>query len=175
MIKLKQNDGFSFIELVVMIAIVGLLATTVFINFSGVNFVKNQEAAILDFNYSIRKIQNYSLIGKKNVQNAVPVAYGIYIINDKKYNLFLDYNDDKVFGQDDVLLQSIDLPDGITISPSGGTITAAVPEGSFCYDDNNLIGLSDCDGETSFFMIIDGSNLSKKVYINHITGQVSYE
>lgn len=177
MYLIKKQKGFTLIEQIIVISIVGVLAITAIITFSNTNLRKRQRASVLDFNYNLRRIQNFSLIGKKDPADQVPDAYGIYIEDDNTYIVFADTNGDNIREVGiDTDIQTIDLQSGISIAPTGGTVISLVPKGGFCFDsDNDGPDLPDCSGSTTFNITITGSGINQEVVIDHLSGQVSHD
>jgi Tfp pilus assembly protein FimT len=92
----KNNCGYTYLDLMLSIAIIGILSALSIITFSSYKHNSDVQMAILKLASDIRQTQNYALGLKRFNGNISEGGWGISLqtgINNKKYIIFADYND----------------------------------------------------------------------------------
>lgn len=120
--KLKMQSGFSIIELIVVVFIIGIMSSVMFANYRQGERDTTLEYAAQGIAQDIRKAQNLSLAGSK-LDEEFTWGYGIHFDINKKSEYFIygdvgvqniDYQYDKV--NDKVVPDLITLPTNVEIS-----------------------------------------------------------
>ncbi len=171
---LQNEKAFILIEQVVIISIIGLLALSAIFAFSNVTLKQKQRAAVQELYFNLRRIQNYSITGRL-VQNKLPKNYGLYL-DKNRYILFLDMNGSKTFDPSvDDIIEVVKIDPILKITPSTGAFVSQIPNGSFCFNEKNIIGKQNCKGTTKIEISILGLNIVKSIKVYHELGFISYE
>ena len=168
-----NQNGFSLVELIIIMVIVTLLSTGAAVAFSYRGLVSRQDAALLQLTFNLRKIQNFALTGLVDDNNIVPSAYGIYLESSEQYLIFRDINGNFVYDQDDTVIERTVVGQDIRLSPIESAIVSIVPTGLFCYDTDNVSGGEDCNSESILSVGIEGSTVTKDIVVDHISGKIS--
>lgn len=172
--KLKKQQGFTFVEQVIVLAIIAFLSVTAMFTFSNVTIKQKHIAARDELIFNLRKIQNYAMTGRL-IEDSVPIYYGIHIIDENNYKVFADINGDKLFDTSDVILDTVVVDSELTLSPNLGTYLAVVPNGSFCYHTAVNIPVElDCDSSRVQLIMIADTNVSHEIMIDPVLGDISY-
>jgi len=125
----KKESGFSIIELLVVIFIIGLISSSVLVSyFNGNNqYSLTQATQILAAN--IRQVQNKALSGQQ--QGVSPYGFGVKIVSATQYVIFLNPtsapSNDYVEGSSQIV-ETISLPTGTVVSPINQRIFYIPPD-----------------------------------------------
>ncbi len=196
--KYKTECGFTIIELLVVLSIMGLFIAAVLVNFAGTRGQRNLRIAQNELATNVRKVQSYVLSSRDT--SAGPVKY--YVLkfdtaNASQYVLQAVQHDVTVFTSP---VETFDLPKGITINaldtqlPYGSSTIAtscaqlafALPFNKMYLDttctisgaSNSLIrdqGILDNldNGLVTITLRDSQSNTTKSVIINGVSGVVT--
>ncbi len=119
-IENKKYSGFTFAELIITIAIVGIMTVVAIVSMNPSKTQAKLKAAQTEVASSIKQAQSYALQGKK--QGAItPQYYGIKFTNSTNYELYCNTS----------IVETYKLKDGVVLSgalPSG--ITFSIPDGN---------------------------------------------
>ena len=176
MLKVSRLDklhtrisGFTLIEMVVVIAIIGIISSVMFANFRFGKKELTLTNAAENLVGNLRLAQNMSL-GLKTEEGVIPQGgYGIHIqVGSTIYELFAD-SGDKIYQVDEVV-NTVSLPDEVEItSISTGTPSdiVFVPPHTDIY----INGLQGSD-EVRIFLQLKGTSKTKQVFIGRVSGQI---
>lgn len=118
---MQKQKGFTIIELIVVIAIMGVISTLFLVNYNGQRGPRNLKLAQNLLVTNIRKTQSYILSAKTINSNLTARYYQVRI--DKNSNRYLIYGLDTT--NTAYLVETVNLPSGVTVSniqysPVGG-------------------------------------------------------
>lgn len=123
--KDKKQKGFSLLEMLVSVSILGIMLSIFAVNYRGANSKSELVGAAQKMASDIRLMQNYGLSLKKfSPTDTEPPAggWGIYINNaSTSYVLFADKNTpngNKAYDNGEKFREIL-LPGGITVAPNG--------------------------------------------------------
>ena len=109
-----SQKGFSLIELMMVIAIVGIASTIVIAQYSNSRDLKALSFGAKQIANDVRMAQNYAF-GALESGGTNP-GYGIsFSNNSSSYIIFADKNNDKTYGGAGEEFQTVNLPDGVTV------------------------------------------------------------
>lgn len=113
---IRNNSGFSIIELIVSVAIVAMMAGIFFANYRGGGVRTDLIGASQKLASDIRLAQNFSL-GTKEFDNITPQGgWGVRLNDDSgNYIIFADNNGNYEYDEDDERYSVINLPPNIVI------------------------------------------------------------
>lgn len=121
-----SRKGFTLIEVLVMTGIIVVLSGAVL--FGGLAGQKRHEVtrAVQQVTADLRRAQNLAISGK--TQGGVsPAGYGLYV-NAGNYALFYNQNTNKQHNGASVVLETIALPSGVNLGPTGTSIYFVPPD-----------------------------------------------
>lgn len=90
----KYASGFSIVELIVIMAIIGIMSSVVIVNMRSTDNISRTMAAQREVTSAIRLVQNYALQGKTQPNGAAiqaPCGYGIVVLDATHYRLFYNF------------------------------------------------------------------------------------
>lgn len=139
-ISSRQSSGLSYVEIIVTVAIIGIVTVVAIANYVGGKQRKQVEYGARQLTQDIRKMQALSLAGKKideNLATPRPCGYGFFLrrrnlsmgYTGTTYKLFLEPGEgecDNGQGADNQVIEEITLPTGVYIKRVGGTNRAGV-------------------------------------------------
>jgi Tfp pilus assembly protein FimT len=98
--KIKNNYGYTYLDLMLSIAIIGILSAISIITFASYKNNSDVQIAALKLASDIRQTQNYAL-GLKEFNTSIPNGWGIHMLTDAanngKYIIFADKNANFVY------------------------------------------------------------------------------
>ncbi|MCX6761804.1 MAG: GspH/FimT family pseudopilin [Candidatus Moranbacteria bacterium] len=123
------SKGFSFVELMVVIAIIGIMVAVVTVSFGGSRATTRLKAAQDEVTSAIKLAQSYALQGKIPAAGVKPSAYGFKFTSNQSYQIFY------VAGGVETALETYSLSDkGVTLTspaPASTRLTFDLPNGNF--------------------------------------------
>ncbi len=110
--RLKASQGFSIVELMIVVAIVGILGTLTAVQFSGTGQVSQVRDAARLVTADLQRAQSWAQTGKTCCSSVVPNGYGvIFDHNQDTYILYAEFSGNKQYdlSSSDVAVSTIDL------------------------------------------------------------------
>ncbi len=108
-----RSRGFTFVEMIVVVAVIGLLATIIVLQFNGTNSAVELDSAISVVHADIRRATVFATTGKTCcAADAVPEGYGlVFTPGTTAYILYADVDGDHLYSASstDEVIQTIDL------------------------------------------------------------------
>jgi len=182
-VNLKNNKGFSLIELLVSIAILVIVSGIVFFNQSGFNNNVLLENLAYEISLTIRQAQSYGLQSKETKIGAISTfeaGYGVYfdLANPDKLVLYLDENEDHIYDLGETEVDSLKITGGSEITKLCAGVDCNVTKLSIsfirpdptAYISNNNAFLE----STGKITITSKKNEEKVISINRL-GQISID
>lgn len=139
---MKKSKGFTIIEMLVIIFIIGIISTTLVVNWR-----RNEKRYLVqrvaqEIAQNIRKAQDLALTSKKISGQEMPYGYGVFFSKDSNnfYIIFGNIADDKKYQTSDILVENVELDSQIQIdSLSSGqnndlNILFSIPDGFTSFD-----------------------------------------
>lgn len=128
----KNKKGFSFIELMVVIAIIGIMTAVTTVSLGNTRTKKEVEVAAREVAAAIREAQNYALAGKQVSGAEYPCDYKFNaMVGTSNYNIAYDYH---IYGNaacNPKNLYSSSLKNGVSFeSVPPNPISFSIPYGS---------------------------------------------
>jgi prepilin-type N-terminal cleavage/methylation domain-containing protein len=169
---MKNQHGFTIVELIVTMSIMAILASMVVINFRA-NEIENlldQEAQ--RYVTVVRQAQNYALTGQK-FEDQVPKAYGLYIgADNKQMILYADLDEDATFDGNEEVQRYIldDRLEFFIINVNFLFLSYKTVDG-FCWDDYTACG-GDVETIISVIQKEDDVSQSRTIRYDRRSGQV---
>jgi len=129
-IKKKNLKGVTLLELVVVMAIVGIMVTVITVSFGSENTKKNLETNAREFSSILREAQNYSLTGRQNDSSNTTCAYSItWTIATSTYRLNAISKNGTLCNGTSASVATYALKQGVVFS-NGGAATFSLPWGA---------------------------------------------
>lgn len=130
MLNSKHNrEGFTLLEMLVVVAIISLMSSLVISNYNSQKKAKEMQFAGQEIADSIRKAQNYSINIKKFENYNISGGYGTHFTDGgSSFIIFLDdsVNKNKTYGPEDYVVETVDFPPGINVENlNGGAVGVA--------------------------------------------------
>jgi prepilin-type N-terminal cleavage/methylation domain-containing protein len=174
----RHQAGFTVVELMVVVAMVAILSTLVFVNFSGQQADDELESATQLIASDLRKVITWSQTGRvDDAAGAVPLAYGIHF--EEGSNQYLIYSDfgDLVYNAFDTVVETVDLAEGELVE--GVVVAACLPGAAACdLAVTATEGEITVDGATTDNLVVvlqhSGSGDTRTIQVNRQTGQISF-
>lgn len=93
MIKIKNKfvSGFTLLEVLVVVAIIGIMTSVAFVSVQRGKIDKEVSAAAEQVASAIREAQNYALSGKQPSTTETTCGFGFRRINLTRYNIFYNH------------------------------------------------------------------------------------
>lgn len=137
--KIKNHQGFTLIELIVSIAIIGFVTTIGVVNYRNANKSSVLQIEAHKAATDIRRAQNMAL-GAIEFNGAVPAAWGVNFdgASADRYMIFADQDNNQIYNGGDGIFATINLKNNIVLDIAGSINVAFVPPDPTTY----LNGLS---------------------------------
>lgn len=170
--KISKSSGVTYVELLVTIAIIGIVSALAIAGYVGGEQRQRVVYAAQQIEQDIRKVQTLSLAGKKdNAASQRPCGYGIKFDNNAaSYVLFRDMPDcsssNKIYDSGEKLGETVQLPKDLKIVFTGSSpknVYYSIPFAEVFVDGVSLVG------ET---IDVTNSSFTKTITIKN-TGEVS--
>jgi len=117
--KCLQASGFTLVEMIVVVGIIGILSTVVVLQFTGTNRNFSLQNAQSFLRSDLRRVMTYASTGKTCcTDQAVPEGYGLLITpGNTTYELYADVDGDHMYtsGGVDQILETIDAQTGESV------------------------------------------------------------
>ncbi len=124
----RKSNGFTLVELIVVIGVIAVLTTVFLINFSSQKGPRNLRISTAELNTNLRKIQSYTL-SSRDTATGVPAAYYLMSLNtlsgaNTKYTSSLIDNNSAISTTETVVLPTDVTINSISITAADGTTVA---------------------------------------------------
>lgn len=196
--KLKNQKGFTIIELLVVLAIMGLFLGAVLVNYARTRGPRNLRIAQNEMVTNIRKVQSYVLSSRNTSEG--PVKYYVLKFDEENPTQYILQAVQQDYANFSNAVETFNLPTGITISaidtqqPYGSStvdsrcaqIAFSLPFNKMFLDttcdisgaSNSVIrdqgALDNLDNSLATITMLDSqSNTTRSVIINGVSGVVS--
>ena len=164
----KLQQGFSLPELLVAIAIVGLISTITVVNFRAgqkkdvLNFAADELAS------NLRGVQVSALSGELVNGEEPRGGYGMnFVSGQNSYTYFANAdNVDYVFGEDDAEIRTYNLPQGVTLDSSNLDVVFKQPRPTI------FINGAEEEIEAQIILRHEDVTETKTIIINRISGRI---
>jgi len=183
-VNLKNNKGFSLIELLVSIAIIVIVSGIVFFNQSGFNNNVLLENLAYEISLTIRQAQSYGLQSRETGTGTddFTAGYGVYfdLDNPDKLVLYLDEDKNHIYdynsGEDEV--DSLKITSGSEITKLCAGLDCSARELSISFirpDPTAYINKNNDSSESTGKITITSKKLEEKVISINRLGQISID
>jgi prepilin-type N-terminal cleavage/methylation domain-containing protein len=154
-LKNRYSKGFTLVELLVVVAIVGLITVIVFTNYRMGEKEFLLQGAVHQISQDARRVQGMAL-ASRSIGGSVPSGYGIYfnLSDPNQYILFADNDDDGLYGSGDTDIEvlEINLPISLTAISTGSPLSVVFSPP----DPSVLISGNPATAETSITLNYEG-------------------
>lgn len=123
MAKIQNKKGFSFLELIIVVAIIGIMTVAAFVSLYGAKESKSVEIAAREVAAAIREAQNNALTGKIVNSGEYPCQFSFVSSPSSAYQIEYGYHTGSECG---VITYAYNLQNGAVFSGSV-TISFGVP------------------------------------------------
>lgn len=136
----KVKAGFSFIELIIAMAIFGIMTAAMLVSLQGGKDAKAVEVAAREVAAAIREAQNNALTGKITAAGEYPCKFSFisFSPNSSSYKINYEYytatGGNSCLSSPNIADTIYQLKNGVTFSGGIQTITFGVPHGSLTAD-----------------------------------------
>jgi prepilin-type N-terminal cleavage/methylation domain-containing protein len=113
----KNSIGFTIIELLVVVAVIGVISTMLVVNWRQGEKQYLLQRTAQEMVQNIRKAQDMALTSSRH-ECEIPDNYGVYFTTQSpgSYKIFADKNDNNQYDGADSDVENIDIESGIEIS-----------------------------------------------------------
>lgn len=135
--KIAFHKGFSFIELMLVIAVMGIMISIMF-RYNRIRNESQVKAAQTEVVATMKQAQSYSLQGK-SLLTGTPYKYVFKFSSNREYGIYW-CGSDPCNPDTDVLVERYFLPGGVRLTSPGYSATRFefdVPNGNYCNNPNN--------------------------------------
>lgn len=174
----RKNEGFTFIEMLIVIFIIGLIATSVVVSIRKSNKESSLRFARENLGAVLKQAQTMTFSGKTKLSGGeVPAGgYGVYIQTTTSYILFADDDGEGDYDSGEGI-ETINLPEKIEFFESGGgafrrtRVIFRPPDGIMKIE--RLIGSwTQVADLTLYLRITDDPTKTARVYVNSVSGLI---
>ena len=146
----KKNRGFTLLEVVIVIAIMGILSMITLVSWSQSRTEKDVELAVREFQAIMRQAQGNAMVGKMdpNNPNNTPCEYRLLTVGNSapytQYKLAYKYKNGPTCSGGLQTLQTFTLPNGVVFSNkwSDDGLVFTLPTGSGTAANTSSIALT---------------------------------
>ncbi len=129
MYERTRRRGFTLIEVLIVVAIIGIVSAMILVTFSGQRQTRNMERAANEVQAALREAQNYALSGRAGTINENNSYYGINFTAGAAYSLVSSSG----------TISSYSLKNGITAS-AASSVRFMLPRGEVYIGGSALSG-----------------------------------
>lgn len=126
----KTRSGFTLIEVVIVVAIIGITSTVVFVSISASRATRGLDRGSREVMAALREAQNYALSGRSATISENNTFFGLQISSATDYNVVSSSG----------TISTYTLKDGVTFTSGNTTIEFALPRGDVRQGGTPLVG-----------------------------------
>ncbi len=153
MYERTRAHGFTLIEVLIVVAIIGIVSAMILVTFSGQRQTRNLERAAREVLATLREAQNYALSGRAGAISENNTYYGVQIASATAYSVVASSG----------TIASYTLKSGVTFSSGATTISFTLPRGDV------LVGGAPLSG--SYRISLAGTGSSRYICV-YSTGRI---
>jgi len=177
-IKINNKKGFTLLELIVSVAIIGIVSSISIANYKSVNIQNRLVTSTHNLVNNLRLSQTYSLGSKEFGGNISSGGWGVYfnIANPDYYIIFADTNGDKDYTSSAEKHQQVELSKNVSINKISDIFHASLSELAITFvpPDPTIYINSSTINTASIILNEDINNSTSTISINFF-GLVDYE
>lgn len=126
----KNRSGFTLIEIMLVVAIVGITTATVFVSLSGSRSTRGLDRASREVSAALREAQNYALSGRSTAISENNTFFGLQISSPTAYSVVSSSG----------TVGSYTLKDGAVFTSGTTTLSFTLPRGDVLVGGSPLAG-----------------------------------
>jgi prepilin-type N-terminal cleavage/methylation domain-containing protein len=122
--------AFTLIEVMIVVAIIGIVSAMMLVSFSGRRQTRNLEGAVREVMATLREAQNYALSGRAGAISENNTYYGVQIAPATSYSIVASSG----------TIANYTLKSGVTFSSGATTVSFTLPRGEVLVGGGPLAG-----------------------------------